>query len=93
MKKNAYQALNHYSNINKAFGGRAWNVAGKYHADGGAINTTLPAMDSRNAVNGSLLQSELLASQLRNMPAPILSITELDEKTARKNKSVRVSEL
>lgn len=94
MKKNAYQSLAKYSAINEAFGGKSWlNGSSKYLADGGAINTTLPIIESRNKVNSAIEQNRLLAKAIEKIPAPQLSIVEFEKKTRTKNKSVRVSEL
>lgn len=94
MKKNAYQAIKQFSAINEAFGGKSWlKGSSKYLADGGAINATLPAMESRNRVNSTLEQNRLLAQAIKQIPAPVLSIKEFETKQAIKDKSVRVSEL
>ena len=93
MKKNAYQAIKHYSNINKAFGGKSWNTTSSFLQDGGAINTTLPRQTARIRVNEQIQQNREIVRALSAMPAPELSIVELDRKTAKRNKSVRVSEL
>jgi hypothetical protein len=93
MKKNAYQAIKHYSNINKAFGGKSWNTTSSFLQDGGAINTTLPRQTARIRVNEQIQQNREIVRALSAMPAPQLSIVELDRKTAKRNKSVRVSEL
>ena len=93
MKKNAYQAIKHYSNINKAFGGKSWNTPSSFLQDGGAINTTLPRQTARIRVNEQIEQNRQIVRALSAMPAPELSIVELDRKTAKRNKSVRVSEL
>lgn len=93
MKKNAYQAIKHYSNINKAFGGKSWNTTSSFLQDGGAINTTLPRQTARIRVNEQIQQNREIVRALSAMPAPELSIVELNKKTAKRNKSVRVSEL
>jgi hypothetical protein len=93
MKKNAYQAIKQYSNINKAFGGKSWNTTSSFLQDGGAINTTLPRQTARIRVNEQIEQNRQIVRALSAMPAPELSIVELDRKTAKRNKSVRVSEL
>jgi hypothetical protein len=93
MKKNAYQAIKHYSNINKAFGGKSWNTTSSFLQDGGAINTVLPRQTARIRVNEQIQQNREIVRALSAMPAPELSIVELDRKTAKRNKSVRVSEL
>jgi hypothetical protein len=93
MKKNAYQAIKHYSNINKAFGGKSWNTTSSFLQDGGAINTTLPRQTARIRVNEQIQQNREIVRALSAMPAPELSIVELDRKTAKRNKSVRIAEL
>jgi hypothetical protein len=93
MKKNAYQAIKNYSNINKAFGGKSWNTTSSFLQDGGAINTVLPRQTARIRVNEQIEQNRQIVRALSAMPAPELSIVELDRKTAKRNKSVRVSEL
>jgi hypothetical protein len=94
MKKNAYQKIKQFSAINEAFGGKSWlNGSGKYLADGGAINTTLPILESRGRVNSTIEQNRILSQALRQLPAPVLSIKEFEKKQAVKDKSVRISEL
>jgi len=62
MKKNAYQKIKQFSAINKAFGGKSWlNGSSKFLADGGAINTTLPILESRGRVNNTIEQNRLLS--------------------------------
>jgi hypothetical protein len=94
MKKNAYQKIKQFSAINEAFGGKSWlNGSSKYLADGGAINTTLPILESRGRVNSTIEQNRILSQALRQLPAPVLSIKEFEKKQAVKDKSVRISEL
>ena len=94
MKKNAYQKIKQFSAINEAFGGKSWlNGSSKYLADGGAINTTLPILESRGRVNSTIEQNRLLSQALRQLPAPVLSIKEFEKKQAVKDKSVRIAEL
>jgi hypothetical protein len=94
MKKNAYQKIKQFSAINEAFGGKSWmNGSSKYLADGGAINTTLPILESRGRVNSTIEQNRILSQALRQLPAPVLSIKEFEKKQAIKDKSVRISEL
>ena len=94
MKKNAYQKIKQFSAINEAFGGKSWlNGSSKYLADGGAINTTLPMLESRGRVNSTIEQNRILSQALRQLPAPVLSIKEFEKKQAVKDKSVRISEL
>jgi len=94
MKKNAYQKIKQFSAINEAFGGKSWlNGSSKYLADGGAINTTLPILESRGRVNNTIEQNRILSQALRQLPAPVLSIKEFEKKQAVKDKSVRISEL
>jgi hypothetical protein len=94
MKKNAYQKIKQFSAINEAFGGKSWlNGSSKYLADGGAINTTLPILESRGRVNNTIEQNRILSQALRQLPAPILSIKEFEKKQAVKDKSIRISEL
>ena len=94
MKKTAFQSINKYSNINKAFGGRSWTGGSTKHAaDGGQLATFVAANDSSNQVNQQIEQSRLLAKAVSNTPAPVLSLTELDKAQGVMRKSVRVSEL
>jgi len=94
MKKNAYQKIKQFSAINEAFGGKSWlNGSSKYLADGGAINTTLPILESRGRVNSTIEQNRILSEALKQLPAPVLSIKEFEKKQAVKDKSVRISEL
>jgi hypothetical protein len=94
MKKNAYQKIKQFSAINEAFGGKSWlNGSSKFLADGGAINTTLPILESRGRVNNTIEQNRLLSQALRQLPAPVLSIKEFEKKQAVKDKSVRIAEL
>jgi hypothetical protein len=94
MKKNAYQKIKQFSAINEAFGGKSWlNGSSKFLADGGAINTTLPILESRGRVNSTIEQNRLLSQALRQLPAPVLSIKEFEKKQAVKDKSVRIAEL
>jgi hypothetical protein len=94
MKKNAYQKIKQFSAINEAFGGKSWlNGSSKYLVDGGAINTTLPMLESRGRVNSTIEQNRILSQALRQLPAPVLSIKEFEKKQAVKDKSVRISEL
>jgi hypothetical protein len=94
MKKNAYQKIKQFSAINEAFGGKSWmKGSSKYLADGGAINTTLPILESRGRVNSTIEQNRILSQALRQLPAPVLSIKEFEKKQAVKDKSVRISEL
>jgi hypothetical protein len=94
MKKNAYQKIKQFSAINEAFGGKSWlNGSSKFLADGGAINTTLPILESRGRVNNTIEQNRILSEALRQLPAPVLSIKEFEKKQAVKDKSVRIAEL
>jgi hypothetical protein len=94
MKKNAYQKIKQFSAINEAFGGKSWlNGSNKYLADGGAINTTLPILESRGRVNSTIEQNRILSQAIRQLPSPVLSIKEFEKKQAVKDKSVRISEL
>jgi hypothetical protein len=94
MKKNAYQAIKQFSAINEAFGGKSWmKGSSKFLADGGAINTTLPILESRGRVNSTIEQNRILSEALKQLPAPVLSIKEFEKKQAVKDKSVRISEL
>jgi len=94
MKKNAYQKIKQFSAINEAFGGKSWlNGSSKFLADGGAINTTLPILESRGRVNSTIEQNRILSQAIRQLPAPVLSIKEFEKKQAVKDKSVRISEL
>jgi hypothetical protein len=94
MKKTAFSSINKYSNINKAFGGKSWTGGTtKYAADGGQLNATLPASQANNSVNNQIEQANLMADAMRNIPAPELSLTELNKRQSIMSKSVRVSEL
>jgi hypothetical protein len=94
MKKNAYQKIKQFSAINEAFGGKSWlKGSSKYLADGGAINTTLPILESRGRVNSQIEQNRLLTKAIEKIPAPVLSIKEFEKRQAIKDKSVRISEL
>jgi hypothetical protein len=94
MKKNAYQAIKQFSAINEAFGGKSWMKGNsRFLADGGAINTTLPILESRGRVNSTIEQNRILSEALKQLPAPVLSIKEFEKKQAIKDKSVRISEL
>jgi hypothetical protein len=65
----------------------------RFLADGGAINTTLPILESRGRVNSTIEQNRILSEALKQLPAPVLSIKEFEKKQAVKDKSVRISEL
>lgn len=94
MKKNAYQQLKQFSAINQAFGGKSWLSGSSRHlADGGAINTTIPIIESRNNVNATIEQNKLLTDALRRIPPPVLSIKEFETKQSNKDRSVRIAEL
>jgi hypothetical protein len=94
MKKTAFSSINKYSNINKAFGGKSWTGGTtKYAADGGQLNATLPASQANNSVNNQIEQANLMADAMRNIPAPELSLTELNKRQSIMSKSIRVSEL
>jgi DNA repair exonuclease SbcCD ATPase subunit len=93
MKKNAYQAINKFSNINKAFGGNAWTTTGTHLANGGAINTNVGMSGSVAVVNENIRLQRALNNSLINLPAPELSIVEYEKKTAKRNRSIRISEI
>jgi hypothetical protein len=93
MKKNAYQAINKFSNINKAFGGNAWTTTGTHLANGGAINTNVGMSGSVAVVNENIRLQRALNNSLSNLPAPELSIVEYEKKTAKRNRSIRISEI
>jgi hypothetical protein len=93
MKKNAYQAISKYSNINKAFGGNSWGETKTHLADGGAINTSIPITDSRNLVQEQITLQNAFRNSVNNLPAPVLSIVEYQNAVSKRNKSVRISEI
>jgi hypothetical protein len=93
MKKNAYQAISKYSNINKAFGGNSWGETKTHLADGGAINTSIPITDSRNLVQEQITLQNAFRNSVNNLPSPVLSIVEYQNAVSKRNKSVRISEI
>lgn len=95
MKTTAQDAISKYSHINEMFGGNKWNGAKtKYAADGGGIAVASSfdgGFAARNAQTN--IDTELLAQAIRNMPAPVVSVTEISRVTRSANQAVEVSEI
>lgn len=94
LKQNASEFINKYSTLNEMFGGNRWtNKPTRYAALGGNLATSLDGglqqRDSRNSVN----QQIDLAEVFRNLPTPVVKVTEINKVQRGVNQSVAVSEL
>lgn len=94
LKKTASDYISGLSTINQMFGGKSF--AGKpsrYNALGGEVAATFDggfaARESRNNVENQLS----LASILKNMPAPVVRVSEINRVQNNNEQSVGVSEL
>lgn len=97
LKKTATDLINKYSMINQMAGGRSWTGKPVRHAAGGGSVATqfdggfVPRTSADNVAN--ILQGELLADAFRNMPTPVVRVTEINKVQRSVEQDVRVSEL
>lgn len=99
MKRTASQAIDYYSKINQMFGGKAWKGGStNFAALGGEIGTGKKYVNMAFApqFDGGFAAREAAANvntNVRNIPAPVLHITELHRVENAAQQSVNVSEL
>ncbi len=105
MKRTASQFLDQYSNINQMFGGKSWNGGStNYAAQGGSIGGGKKYVNMAFAptFDGGFVSRESaanVANQLnlqeifRNLPTPVVRVTEINQVQNLVEQSVSVSEL
>lgn len=92
LKKTASEAINKYSTLNQMFGGRSWNGKPVKHAAfGGEIQLDggITARTSKDNVTAQLSLTDVF----KNMPAPVVRVTEINKVQRSVEQSVNVSEL
>lgn len=102
LKKTASQQINALSAFNQMFGGRSLTGSPvRFAAEGGAIDLS-PATRSGDGgffsrsvkTNNEMAQlSRAVMEGVRNMPAPVVSVKEINRVQSSKDRSVKVSEL
>lgn len=88
LKKSASHYINKLSGLNQAFGGASFNSGGKsYLADGGFVQRS-----AGTSVSNQLANSDL-ANAFRNMPTPVVRITEINRVNSSLESAINVSDL
>jgi DNA repair exonuclease SbcCD ATPase subunit len=95
LKKSASRHIDALGGLNMAFGGRSWKDSPVSHAaQGGAITDGGFAIRATSQEANTMATLNTFAETIvSRLPAPVVSITEFENKQKSKNKSVRVSEL
>jgi hypothetical protein len=95
LKKSASRHIDALGGLNMAFGGRSWKDSPVSHAaQGGAITDGGFAIRATSQEANTIATLNTFAETIvSRLPAPVVSITEFENKQKSKNKSVRVSEL
>jgi len=95
LKKSASRHIDALGGLNMAFGGRSWKDSPVSHAaQGGAITDGGFAIRATSQEANTIATLNTFAETIvSRLPAPVVSITEFENKQRSKNKSVRVSEL
>lgn len=93
LKQNASEAIDKYSNLNQMFGGKPWTHKTRYAAFGGEIGTAMDGGFQTRAASQEVQQQLSLSQLLRNMPQPVVMVSEINRVQNSGAKSVEVSEL
>jgi hypothetical protein len=94
MKANASKYIDSLGGINMLFGGRAWTDSPvSFAANGGQI------IDGGYAIRATANESQMqvaiqqLGTYISNMPAPVVSVREIDRVNKNRSRAINVSEL
>lgn len=95
MKATASKYIDALGGVNMMFGGRSWgNSSVRFAAQGGAIQDGgFVARNTTQRADELATQKALISTLLKNMPAPVVSVQEINKVNNGRNKSVAVSEL
>lgn len=97
LKKTASDLINKYSMINQMAGGKSWRGGSVRHAAlGGEVATSFDGgFVARNSLSNVQQQiaADNLATMLRNMPAPVVRVTEINKVQGSLQQAVEVSDL
>jgi hypothetical protein len=96
MKRNAYQDIDRLSSWNQKHGGASWGMPTRFAALGGTIPVSISdggfvARDISRSANNAITAGAM-EQILKRLPAPQLSIVELETKQSSRNRSIKVSE-
>lgn len=95
MKATASKYIDALGGVNMMFGGRSWgNSSVRFAAQGGAIQDGgFVARNTTQRADELATQKALISTLLKSMPAPVVSVQEINKVNNGRNKSVAVSEL
>lgn len=95
MKATASKYIDALGGVNMMFGGRSWGSSSvRFAAQGGAIQDGgFVARNTTQRADELATQKALISTLLKSMPAPVVSVQEINKVNNGRNKSVAVSEL
>lgn len=96
LKKEASAQINALSAFNQMFGGRSFGAAPtKFAAEGGQINTGDGGFFTRSVKSNNEISAlrKAFIDGAQSLPAPVVSVKEIDRVNTNKNRAVAVSEL
>lgn len=97
LKKTATDLINKYSMINQMAGGKSWRGGSVRHAAlGGEVATSFDGgFVARNSLSNVQQQiaADNLATMFRNMPSPVVRVTEINKVQGSLQQAVEVSDL
>lgn len=94
LKKSASEQIDKLSAFNQLFGGRSWTgKPTRFAADGGLLDGGFTARSIGDSVNNQVETIELMKIALRNVPSPVVRVTEINQVQASVNQTVEVSSL
>lgn len=96
LKKEASAQINALSAFNQMFGGRSFSsTPTKFAADGGMINTGDGGFFTRSVKSNNEISAmrKAFIDGAQSLPAPVVSVKEIDRVNANKNRAIAVSEL